>query len=570
MVGAIGISKNISEEEHLKRELNYSEQKYRSLFDYHPDAVFMLDEKGMFIDCNDSLCQMLGYSREEMKTTFYGFVAEEYLEYTNERFLKAVGGEPQNYDSVGIKKDGTRIAFNITNIPIVIDGHFAGVFGIAKDMTKARKQESALYKAQDSLVHAQKMANIGSWDYDFIRDEAFWSIQMYNIFGMNPNAEFKPSYEIYLEFIHPSDRLRFVSVFKQAVNNRKSFSIEYKIIRMDDEVRIVHQQSDILLDANGEITRIIGTVHDITERRNAEQKLVESEKQFRNIYNNLDVAIWSIDVINPRVLFCSKGVEDIFGYPSNYFEEHFDRVKNVIIPEDYAYILEKVDWMKQGKILKNQYRITHANGELKWIEASIIPIMEDGRFVRIDGITTDITEQKKNQDIMNHLAYHDYLTELPNRRKFDEKLQSYVEEQSSFAVMYLDLDRFKHINDTLGHAIGDEVLKEVAKRIGEAYYPDKFLARMAGDEFSILLPSIEDLNEAISFGRSIREAIQEPYTIHDYELFLTTSIGISMYPDDGMRCRFPAEKCGCCPLPCQAAREKYCASVSFFHECRVL
>ncbi|RDI39896.1 PAS domain S-box protein [Falsibacillus pallidus] len=503
VVGAIGISKNITEEENLKKELDLNEQKYRSLFENHPDAVYLLGLDGAFVDCNDSLCRFLGYSREELAYSFHSLVAEEYLDYTNECFAKAAEGSPQNYNSVGIHKNGQRVAVNITNIPMMMDGKIVGVFGIAKDITRSRAQEEALHKVQDSLVHAQKMANIGSWDYDYEANEAYWSLQMYKIFGMNPHAEFKASYETYLEFIHPSDRMRFISIFQQAIKNRKSFSIEYKIIRMDDEVRIVHQQSDILLKPSGEISRIIGTIHDITERRYAEKKLVESEKQFRNIYNNLDVAIWSIDILEPRVLFCSKGVENIFGYPASYFEECIEQLMNAIYPEDFLAIKNEFKQMKQGKTVKKQCRIFHSTGEIRWIEASIIPIIEEGQFLRIDGITTDITEQKRNQEVMNHLAHHDYLTDLPNRRKFDEELKLLIEECPSFAILYLDLDRFKHINDTLGHTIGDELLIEVANRLRTHSNQQMFISRMAGDEFSVLLKEPEDLDDAIKAGWSI-------------------------------------------------------------------
>ena len=135
------------------------------------------------------------------------------------------------------------------------------------------------------------------------------------------------------------------------------------------------------------------------------------------------------------------------------------------------------------------------------------------------------------------MAYHDFLTGLPNQRFFHEKLEQelIISEtlQQPLTVMILDLDRFKYINDSLGHSIGDKLLKQVSKRLKNCLRADDVLARDGGDEFAILLPNTGNTNQVIEYAKTIIESLEEPFHIEKYELFITASIGISIFPNDG-------------------------------------
>ena len=148
----------------------------------------------------------------------------------------------------------------------------------------------------------------------------------------------------------------------------------------------------------------------------------------------------------------------------------------------------------------------------------------------------DITEQKKSEALIKHMAYHDFLTDLPNRRSFNETLISHLknarEVNQPLGIMFLDMDRFKYINDSLGHSIGDRVLQEVSGRLSRSVRDQDFLARVGGDEFNIILPNT-DRESALEVAVHILEALQKPLLVNDYELYITTSIGLSIFPYDG-------------------------------------
>ncbi|TQR20348.1 EAL domain-containing protein [Psychrobacillus vulpis] len=176
------------------------------------------------------------------------------------------------------------------------------------------------------------------------------------------------------------------------------------------------------------------------------------------------------------------------------------------------------------------------DGRLIDINLTLIPTSYDGHISAIFGIAKDITDHKKAEDLNKHLAFYDSLTNLPNRRLFQEKLEQDLiiskTLQQKLAVMYLDLDRFKYINDTLGHFLGDKLLVQIAKRLRKCLGEDVILARLGGDEFGVLLPNFY-MHQVIERSKTIIDALEGPFLIEGYHLFITTSIGISIYPNDG-------------------------------------
>ena len=192
--------------------------------------------------------------------------------------------------------------------------------------------------------------------------------------------------------------------------------------------------------------------------------------------------------------------------------------KDIIYEQDHSIYFEKQSELKKGKSIHHQYRIIHKNGSIRWLQDQTIPfINEKGDITRLDGIISDITEQKSNEEQIAYFAYHDYLTDLPNRRMFDEVLQSLIEDSQeknqSFAVIFLDMDRFKYINDSLNHDIGHELLIQIGHRLVEMIPDKELVARIGGDEFAILLRNnkyIYDLNQV---GEQIIQGIKEPFTI---------------------------------------------------------
>jgi diguanylate cyclase (GGDEF)-like protein len=178
------------------------------------------------------------------------------------------------------------------------------------------------------------------------------------------------------------------------------------------------------------------------------------------------------------------------------------------------------------------------DGSLVWVlESESLLEGPDGRLSVIEGTTIDITERKRAEEQVKHLAFHDPLTSLPNRLLFNDRLTLAVAQahrhNQKMAVLFLDLDRFKVINDSLGHSVGDELLRQVAERIQEHVREGDTVARLGGDEFTLLVPGINVEEDAAKIARKICDAIHAPFWIDGRELFVTTSLGVSVYPSDG-------------------------------------
>ena len=313
---------------------------------------------------------------------------------------------------------------------------------------------------------------------------------------INPEKEFTPSFKRFLNYIHPDDVERVNNTVQTALKEILGFHIEYRILRSDQSTSLVHEQAGILLDSNGNLDGPIGFIQDVTNHKISDE-LLEKENQFKILYDNLDVGIWSRDVQKYEHINSSKGIEYITGYSNKEFKDGL-QWKTIVHKEDLQQFLGIGLKLGERNIVQHQYRIVNKNGDIKWVQDYTIPSLDhQGNIVRFDGLTSDITEQKEMEEKIKFLANYDFLTKLPNRNKFIEKLDQlidgYVNSNNQFAVLKLDIDGFKYVNNTLGNEIGDEVLKEVrANR--KVFNLKDLIARRGGDEFVILIDKIESIN----------------------------------------------------------------------------
>jgi diguanylate cyclase (GGDEF)-like protein/PAS domain S-box-containing protein len=511
---------------------------FNALYDNHPDVVFTLDINGDIIDYNKSIKQILGYNDKELIGNLARFLDRKDQHKRRKHLQQALEGKAQNFQAVIFHKNGKPIDVDVTYIPIFDKNkQVSGIYGITKDITYYVQSRKELTNVKNSLELAQQMAKLGSWEYDITENVSYWSKQKSQIYGLENSNDFVPTLEKVIEYVHPQDREYFEHTLIDAINDRKSFIMEFRILRKDGTVGYVIEQADVILNENGEPIRFIGTSQDITKRKMAEINLFESEQRFKNIYNNLEVGIWSFDFQTKTYLLRSPGIKEITGYSSNEFDD-VNAIISIIHPEDLPRYTELRQEILRGKPLYHHYRIIHKNGEVRWVQDQSIPVFDsNGNIIRVDGIITNITEHKKSEEIIKHLAYHDYLTDLPNRRMFDEKVKTLIESSTTnkktFAILYMDLDRFKPINDTLGNGIADQLLKQFTQRIDKILNNSSLFARLGSDEFGVILWDIPQSDYPVNVAKAFIDKLRNPFFIEDYELFITSSIGISTFPTDG-------------------------------------
>lgn len=287
--------------------------------------------------------------------------------------------------------------------------------------------------------------------------------------------------------------------------------------------------------------RIVGSViafNDVTERKNTEKALRESEALFRDTLENAPIGM-ALASTDGRFIKANRAMCQIVGYSEE--ELAGKTFQEITHPEDLGKNLDLIEQSLSGKLDSYQLekRYIHKDGHFVWTLVTSSVVRDDSGVVRyLIGQIQDITERKRDQEQIHHLAYYDTLTDLPNRRLLLDRLNQALAQAKrharSMAVMFLDLDQFKQVNDTLGHDVGDELLKEVAQRLGACVRKGDTLSRQGGDEFVFVLTEVSREQDAARVAEKILAALSMPFSIRGHELRVTASIGIAVNAVNGI------------------------------------
>lgn len=294
-----------------------------------------------------------------------------------------------------------------------------------------------------------------------------------------------------------------------------------------------------LQNDEGQIIGTLGIIADITDHKQVEEVLRESEERYRTILENIEDCYYEADLKGNLLFFndvCKEmsgyGKDELIGMNYRTLSDNGENLRKIfeIFNQVYA----------TGKAARAvEWDITRKDGSVVHVEASVsLTRNAAGEPAGFRGIVRDVTSRKKMQEAIAHLAYHDNLTGLPNRLLFNDRLAMAVAQSSrkrlKFALLMLDLDRFKDINDTYGHAVGDRMLRSAGMRLSSSLRKADTVARMGGDEFLVLLQDITAAESSFNIARKILNAFERPFVIDGREFHISTSIGIAVYPDDGL------------------------------------
>ncbi len=299
----------------------------------------------------------------------------------------------------------------------------------------------------------------------------------------------------------------------------------------DDLVKLLSQLSENLSFA-------LGRFEQQAAREATERALRESEKRFRDIADVAGEYLWENDR-QGRFTFLTPKISEFLGYTT---QELIGKPATVLMPEGEA---ERVRaWFTEnmkpdGTFRGLENRLIDKSGKIRWQRVSAVPLYDaEGDRIGHRGTAQDITDLKESEERIIRLATRDSLTELPNRLLFQDRLQQSIEaakrDQTSVAVLFIDLDRFKNVNDSLGHETGDGLLKAVAERMTQCIRAVDTVARLGGDEFVICLAHLKDPADATKVAAKITEAMARPFDVEGQQINTSSSIGISLYPDDGI------------------------------------
>ncbi|NUN64654.1 EAL domain-containing protein [Pseudanabaena biceps] len=296
-------------------------------------------------------------------------------------------------------------------------------------------------------------------------------------------------------------------------------------------------------------------INDVTEKKRAEEALKQAEAKYRSIFENAIEGIFQSSM-DGKILIANPMLAQIYGYdsPDDLIENLTDIQSQLYVNASCRQLLLQLV-TSQEEVKEFEARVYRKDGSIIWTSENVHAVYDKaGNVLFLEGTVNDITESKKAKAEIEYLAFHDSLTNLPNRVLFRDrlasslvhthrKLQFHLDQDPSLdiksippmlAVLFLDLDRFKLVNDTMGHAAGDRLLQEVAKRLSECMIEETFLARMGGDEFMIFVPHLQSVQSIQQFAQLLLQSFESAFFVEEMPLYIGTSIGISLYPSDGL------------------------------------
>ncbi|MDD2789077.1 MAG: EAL domain-containing protein [Sulfurimonas sp.] len=394
------------------------------------------------------------------------------------------------------------------------------------------KSKSELIESEQTLRESQNIAGLGSYIFDFTTLDWSASEILIQVFGVKEKALY--SYDDWIDIIHPDDREMMIKYFRDEVMAQgNSFDKEYRITRKNDNaVRWMHGLGKLRYKDDGTLKEMIGTIQDITERKETLETLIKLSLAVEQSPNSI-----VITDLDGNIEYVNAKFSAVTGYS---LKEVLGKNPRILQSSKTPIETYDVMWeaLQKGNTWEGELINKRKDGQI-YIESAIISPVKatSGKITNYVAIKEDITEKKSAQEHIDNLAHFDQLTGLANRILFGEHAKYLLEHskrtQTSVAIMFLDLDHFKDINDSLGHSIGDEVLKQTAQRLKNALRSEDMVSRLGGDEFILIFPDT-DITQAINIATKIIEAVSGVNLIEEYELTLTPSIGIAIYPNDGM------------------------------------
>ncbi|MDE2427208.1 MAG: EAL domain-containing protein [Burkholderiales bacterium] len=420
------------------------------------------------------------------------------------------------------------------------DGAVKGCYVIVYDITQHKQVEEQLRINEERWQLALESSGDGVWDWYPQIGVELLSDRLKKIYGYGPDEIANLSDELDRR-THPDDTEQMYRDRADHFAGRTPIYInEHRVQCKDGRWKwILSRGTVIQRDAEGKPLRMVGTHTDISERKNAEVALKESEERLRTALSATHQGLYDLNV-QTGVAIVNAEYASMLGYAHDDFHESRDKWLQRLHPDDYAVAAKAFDNYVKG--VSNEYRAEFrqkkANGEWIWV-LSVGALVErdaNGQPRRMLGTVLDVTDKKKSEALIWQQANIDALTGLPNRRMFYDRLDRDIRKSKRtglpLAVLFIDLDYFKEVNDTLGHATGDALLVEAARRLRQCVRDSDTVARLGGDEFTVSLPDQHDPMHAETIAENIIRAMTAPFQLGEEEIFLSASIGITMFPAD--------------------------------------
>lgn len=512
------------------------EKRFKMILEKSRDAIFTTDNEGRIVDWNRSATEMFGWGYEmrnrlNVLDLYYDSHVGKmiYREISSNHYIKDF------QTRIRTQGNGAKTCLVTAVEYYELDGSLAGYQGMIRDISHEEHSKEQLRRSEERFKLLSECASDIVYTLDWHGAFSYVNPAWEKLLG-HGQEEVLGKY--FIDFVQPKDIMLFRGLYKK-IRDEKAEVIDLTgvLVAKDGNPRHFSFSGSPLFDKAGTLDGMVGQLRDITERIAMEAALRKSEARHRTVLEASPDPVVVRD-INQRFTYVNPAFTRVF----NWTLDQCNREKMDFIPWDrMGENAELVEKIKQGKSFSGleTCRLTRDGSPIDVSISGAVLFDSQGRPEGSVVTLQDITERKLRERELRQIAYNDPLTGLPNRKSFYLQLDEIIKKgyrrcgDMPWALMFLDLNKFKQVNDTLGHDVGDELLKAVAKRFQSCIRDSDRLYRLGGDEFTIIVMNCDDVVNVSTVARKIKKILEKSFSIKGYEIYTSVSIGISIYPEDG-------------------------------------
>ena len=515
-------------------EANLKAKLFESIIEFSDDAIISKSLDGTVVSWNAAAEAIFGYADEEMIGKNIATLFPPGHEPEEADILARIkqGKKVEHFETLRLRKDGALIDVSVTVSPIRDgSGNIVGASKIVRDITQQKFIEHQLAASREEIEDLYNHAPCG---YHSLNPEGM----IININDTELEWLGRKRNEVvgkakFTDFISPASKELFNACFPKFLSVGEIHNLEFEIIHKAGGIRYVSASATAIKNSQGDFLKSRTVLYDITELKKSQDALRQLAAEQQTMLNNDLVGI--VKLRNRRVAWINKGMELLFGYAPGELDNQPSRILYV---DDSSYEhlgTAAYPILSEHSIYRTQIEFRRKDGGKIWIDlsGSQLPNTPDESI----WIMKDITESVQYQHQVEQMAYHDSLTGLPNRLLVNDRVQFALAQakraNQALAVCYLDLDGFKPVNDSYGHAAGDKLLLEVTKRMQAAVRANDTVGRLGGDEFVLLLTDFDNVDDYLLVLQRVLAALNLPIVLNDIaEVTVGASIGVALYPVD--------------------------------------